>query len=171
MMTPEASAADVRTDALRLLSNGVYILTACSLDAVHAATVSWASQVSFQPPLVLIALRRNSNLAHAVRKAHRYALNILAADQHAVAEKFFTHQTAGLDAQGLVGQTFRMSPGRCPLLTECLAWLECRLAAELTSPGDHSLFLGEVIGTGVRRPGAPMILGSTPWSYGGLRDV
>lgn len=170
-MTSEARAVDVRTDALRLLSNGVYVLTACSLDAVHAATVSWVGQVSIQPPLVMVALRRNSNLAHAVRKAHRYALNILAADQHAVAEKFFAHQTDSLEAQSLVGQAFRMSPGRCPLLTECLAWLECRLAAELTNPGDHNLFLGEVVGAGVRRSGAPMILGDTPWFYGGLRDL
>ena len=35
---------DVRNDALRLLSNGLYVLTACVGDMIHAATISWASQ-------------------------------------------------------------------------------------------------------------------------------
>ena len=68
---------------LRLLSNGVYVLTACGPEVIHAATVTWASQVSIQPPLVLVALRRNSHLAQAVRKAHRFALNILAPNSSA----------------------------------------------------------------------------------------
>ncbi len=64
-MTPEA-VTDVRGDALQLLSSGLYVLTACAADTVHAAAVSWVSQVSLQPPLVLVALRRNSLLAHSV---------------------------------------------------------------------------------------------------------
>ncbi len=98
-MTPEIPVTDVRSDALRLLSNGVYVLTACPSDTIHAATISWISQVSFQPPLVMVALQRNSHLAHAVRKAHRFAINILGADQQALAEKFFAHtDRTGRDA-------------------------------------------------------------------------
>ena len=33
----------------------------------------------------MVALRRNSHLAQAVRKAHRFALNILAEDQQELA--------------------------------------------------------------------------------------
>ena len=54
------TVTDVRSDAMRLLSNGLYVLTACLSDTIHAATVSWVSQVSFQPPLVMVALQRNS---------------------------------------------------------------------------------------------------------------
>ncbi len=60
---------DVRSEALRLLSGGLYVLTTCTDETIHAAAISWVSQVSFQPPLVLAALRRNSHLAHAVRQA------------------------------------------------------------------------------------------------------
>ena len=92
-MTSEA-VTDVRGDALRLLSGGLYVLTACAADTIHAAAVSWVSQVSFQPPLVLVALRRNSHLAQAVRKAHRFALNILGSDQVALAEPFLGSRVA-----------------------------------------------------------------------------
>lgn len=168
-MTPEPATTDVRTEALNLLSSGVYVLTAAAADSLHAATVTWAGQVSFQPALVLVALRRNSHLAQAVRKAHRFALNILAEDQKQVAERFFTHHTLPADAAGGPDSPFRMTVGKCPLLTDGIAWLECKLVAEPPSPGDHALMLGEVSGAGVRRPARPMALYDTPWSYGGIK--
>jgi flavin reductase (DIM6/NTAB) family NADH-FMN oxidoreductase RutF len=169
-MKPDIQSADVRTEALRLLSNGLYVLTTCSQEAIHAATVSWITQVSFQPPLVLLALRRNSHLAHAVRKGRRFAINVLADDQQAIAETFFSHRTDASQAEGMEGYTFRMATSHCPLLTDALAWIECRLADEPPSPGDHALMLGEITGAGIRREGAPMTLWSTPWSYGGIRE-
>lgn len=169
-MGPGLPPSDVRSQALKLLSSGVYVLSTCGPETLHAAAVSWVSQVSFSPPLVLVALRRNSHLAQAVRKAHRFALNILAADQQDVAQAFFAHQTEPLDTGVIAGQGFRVTGGRCPLLTDALAWLECRLSAEPPCPGDHVLMLGEVIGAGVRREGQPMVLGSTPWAYGGVPE-
>jgi flavin reductase (DIM6/NTAB) family NADH-FMN oxidoreductase RutF len=68
----------------------------------------------------------------------------------------------------LMGHSFRLSEAHCPLLTDALAWVECRFAAEPSSPGDHSLIVGEVTGAGVRRPGLPLVLRDTPWHYGGL---
>lgn len=162
---------DVRTDALRLLSNGVYVLTACHQEVIHAATITWALQVSIQPPLVLLSLRRNSRLAHAVRKGRRFALNILAQDQQAIAATFFTHHSDSEHTEAMGGQAFRMTDSHCPLLTEALAWIECRLADEPASPGDHVLMLGEVTGAGVRRQGEPMVLWSSPWSYGGSQEA
>lgn len=169
-MTSDLPTADLRSSTLRLLSNGVYVLTVCGPEIVHAAAITWAMQVSIQPTLVLVALRRNSLLAQAVRKAHRFALNILAADQEALAEKFFAHRTAAIGAEEIEGLGFRMTAGRCPLLSDAMAWLECRLAAEPSVPGDHSLLLGEVTGAGIRREGVPMVLWQTPWSYGGVRE-
>jgi flavin reductase (DIM6/NTAB) family NADH-FMN oxidoreductase RutF len=168
-MTPDA-VTDVRGDALRLLSSGLYILTACSADTIHAAAVSWVSQVSFQPLLVSVALRRNSHLAHAVRKGHRFALNILASDQMALAEPFLGSVSLPAGDPTLAGLAFRSSAAHCPLLTDALGWLECRLAAEPPTPGDHCLMLGEVTGAGIRRAGVPLTLWSTPWSYGVARE-
>jgi flavin reductase (DIM6/NTAB) family NADH-FMN oxidoreductase RutF len=169
-MMQERTATDVRNDALRLLTNGLYVLTTCLEETIHSAAVTWVSQVSAQPPLVLIALRRNSHLAHAVRKAHRFALNILAADQEAVAAPFFAYQTAPATTTALSGFAVRPDVGHCPLLTDALGWLECRMAGEPATPGDHVLILGEVTGAGVRRQGQPLTLWMTPWSYGGAPE-
>ena len=162
------SLSDVRNDALRMLSNGLYVLTTCAGETLHAATVSWVSQVSFRPLLVMVALRRNSHLADAVRTARRFAINILAADQEMTAEKFFEHTQVRADQETLAGHSFRPSPARCPLLTDAPAWLECRFASEPATPGDHCLIVGEVTGAGVRRREAPLVLWNTRWTYGGV---
>lgn len=167
-MAPEPTG-EIRTDALRMLSNGVYVLTTCLEDTLHVASVTWVTQVSFQPPLVLVALQKNSRLVHAVRRAHRYALNILEAGQQAIAADFFQHLTVPVDSPTLGAFSYRAGASRCPLLMDAAAWLECRYAAEPETPGDHSLVLGEVVGAGVRRQAAPLVLGNTPWSYGGVR--
>jgi flavin reductase (DIM6/NTAB) family NADH-FMN oxidoreductase RutF len=166
-MMSEQALTEVRSDALRRLTSGLYVLTTCVEDTLHGATVVWVTQVSTEPLLVLVALRRNSHLAHAVRKAHRFALNILADDQAALAERFFKHTTAPAHSANLQGFAYRPAISHCPLLTDAMAWLECRLAAEPESPGDHALFLSEVTGTGVRREGQPLVLWRTTWSYGG----
>lgn len=168
-MPPEASP-EVRTDALRLLTNGVYVLTACLGETIHAATVTWVTQVSFEPPLLLVALRRNSRLAQSIRKAHRFALNVLDEEQQALAERFFQHVSVTAETADLGGFTYRPSPQHCPLLTGAAAWLECRLAAEPTAPGDHNLLVGEVVSSGVRHAVSPMVLWQTPWAYGGVQN-
>ncbi len=162
------TASDVRSDALHYLSNGVYVLTSCFGEVLHAASVTWVSQVSIEPPLVMVALQRNSRLVQAVRKAHRFAVNILEASQHGVAETFFQYVTETLGSDTLAGYGYRGDPAHCPLLVDSLAWLECRVATEVASPGDHNLIVGEVTAAGVRRTGTPMVLWNTPWSYGGL---
>jgi flavin reductase (DIM6/NTAB) family NADH-FMN oxidoreductase RutF len=42
----------------------------------------------------------------------------------------------------------------CPILHECLAYLECQVKASYT-PGNHTLFLGEVVGAGSSTEGTP----------------
>jgi flavin reductase (DIM6/NTAB) family NADH-FMN oxidoreductase RutF len=161
--------ADVRFDALHMLANGVYVLTACVGETIHAVTVSWVSQSSMEPPLVLTALRRNSHVARAVHQAHRFALNVLEAGQESLAEKFFEHVTVAEPSPDLSGLAYRSSAAHCPLLIDALGWIECRVAAEPETPGDHCLILGEVTGAGVRRLGRPLVLSDTPWSYGGFK--
>jgi flavin reductase (DIM6/NTAB) family NADH-FMN oxidoreductase RutF len=55
--------AKVRQKTLRLLSNGVYVLTSRSEERYGAATVTWVSQVSFKPPLIVMM----KGVGHGVR--------------------------------------------------------------------------------------------------------
>src|SRR5947199_4465086 len=81
--------AKVRQKTLRMLSNGVYVLTSRSEDRYGAATVSWVSQVSFKPPLIMAAVRRESNVFKCLAESRIAALHIVADGQHEIARRFF----------------------------------------------------------------------------------
>ena len=79
--------AKVRQKTLRMLSNGVYVLTSRSEDRYGAATVSWVSQVSFKPPLIMAAVRRESNVFKCLAESRIAAPHIVADGQHEIARR------------------------------------------------------------------------------------
>lgn len=81
---------NVRKTVLRMIPYGLYVLTAERADGtVAAATVNWVTQASFQPPLLAVGVKADSQ-AHAVIKASgAFALNVLGKGQQALAYTFF----------------------------------------------------------------------------------
>jgi flavin reductase (DIM6/NTAB) family NADH-FMN oxidoreductase RutF len=49
--------SQIKKQTLRLLNYGLYVVTAADKDGVAAGSVNWLSQVSFQPPLVMAAIK------------------------------------------------------------------------------------------------------------------
>src|SRR2546426_2177618 len=77
-----AMDAKVRQKTLRMLSNGVYVLTSRSEDRYGAATVTWVSQVSFKPPLIMAAVRRQCNVFKCLEESRVAALHIVRSEEH-----------------------------------------------------------------------------------------
>ena len=76
--------------------------------AIAAATVSWVTQASFQPPLVAVGLKKDSQTYMVVREAQGFVLNFLGSGQKDVAQKFFKHLEPAGNLLG--GETFQESP-------------------------------------------------------------
>ena len=79
-----------RKKTLRLLSNGVYILTSRNDNRYGAATVTWLSQISFKPPLIMAAVRTGSNVFQCMQESCVATIHILGSDQEEIAQKFFS---------------------------------------------------------------------------------
>src|SRR5258706_13000587 len=79
----------VRQKALQMLSNGVYVLTSRSEDRYGAATVSWVSQASFKPPLIMAAIRRESNVFRCLAQNGSAVLHIGGGRQQEIARRIF----------------------------------------------------------------------------------
>src|SRR2546427_7962986 len=96
--------AQTRRKTLRLLSNGVYVLTSRSEDRYGAATVTWVSQASFKPPLIMAAVRRESNVFECLAESRSAVLHIVGDRQQEIARRFFfpTHAACGT----INGETF-----------------------------------------------------------------
>ena len=84
-----------RRTTLRMLSNGMYVMTARSSDRYGAATVTWLSQASFNPLLIMAAVRGQSRVFQRFEQSGAVAVHILGIDQQEIARKFFRHTEAG----------------------------------------------------------------------------
>jgi flavin reductase (DIM6/NTAB) family NADH-FMN oxidoreductase RutF len=137
--------------ALRMIPYGLYVLTSRAEDGrTAAATVTWVTQLSFEPPLVVVCVRADSR-AHAVIEASgTFALNILSKRQPQTAFAFFKSVEPEGDTIG--GERFRAGTTGAPILESVPAYVECRVV-EVVKKGDHSAVIGQVVAAGVaRRP-------------------
>ncbi len=67
-----------RRDTLRMFTNGVYVMTSRCADRYGGATVTWVSQASFRPPLIMAVIRKDSNVFRCVSESGLAAIPVLA---------------------------------------------------------------------------------------------
>ena len=143
---------------------GLYLGGAVLRGRPHAFLLSWLSQCSFEPPLVMMGLKRDSHAHAMVLEERVFSVNVLDASQKAVAASFLKH--ADLDGDRLAGHRFQPGKTGCPVFDEAAAWLECKVL-HTWEHGDHTVVVGQVVEAGVRRAGRALTHADTPWHYGG----
>ncbi|MBS1142600.1 MAG: flavin reductase [Proteobacteria bacterium] len=138
MSTPQNDKRALR-NTLGRFATGVTIVTAIDPDGhPMGLTVNSFSAVSLDPALVLWCLDNNSNNLAAFKKATHHAINILAADQQDLSNRFATwpaDRFAGLDWQAGVGGA--------PVFPGCCATFELAITTAYEA-GDHTIFIGRI---------------------------
>lgn len=141
--------AQNKKTALRMIPYGLYVLTGESEGGrVAASTVNWVTQASFEPPLVAVGVKADSNSHEVIKESGAFALNVLAKEQQELAFAFF--KPLEREGNSIGGQAFSSGKSGAPILANAAAFLECSLVDTLER-GDHSVFLGEVVDAGVSR--------------------
>jgi flavin reductase (DIM6/NTAB) family NADH-FMN oxidoreductase RutF len=126
--------------ALRMIPYGLYVLTAQDVGgSMAAATVNWVTQASFEPPLLVLAVKAGSNIHRLILESGTFTLNILGKGQGSLAFTFF--KPVQPEPGKLSGEPYHTGKTGAPILDNAPAFLECRLV-ETLSKGDHSLFVG-----------------------------
>jgi len=154
-----------RRKALRLISNGMYILTSRCGNEFGAATVTWLSQASFKPPLLMAAVRADSNVYRCLIESRVAAVHILGCDQQEVAQRFFFPTKA--EAGEINGEPFSDGATGVPVLRNTPAYVECRVVRVLNDLGDHAIVVLEAVEAQYRTPVRPLTIADSPWEYGG----
>jgi flavin reductase (DIM6/NTAB) family NADH-FMN oxidoreductase RutF len=150
-LPPTFSAPEFRA-ALGMFATGVTIVTARSATGeVIGLTANSFNSVSLEPPLVLWSLSRAAGSMAVFSAGSHYAINVLAADQRELAERF-----ALRGADRFAGLTFAEGAGGAPLLHGAAATFECFNRSRYEE-GDHVIFVGEVERC-EHRPGASPLL-------------
>lgn len=148
---PDFSPRDFRA-ALGMFATGVTIVTARNDQGEPVGlTASSFNSVSLDPPLVLWSLGQAAGSMAVFASGRHYAINVLAADQQALAERFAAR---GVDRWAGIG--FTEGANGAPLLEGCVATFECFNRSQYTE-GDHVIFVGEVERC-TRRPSASPLL-------------
>jgi flavin reductase (DIM6/NTAB) family NADH-FMN oxidoreductase RutF len=155
---------DAKKTLLRKIPHGLFICGVAEGEVVNGFTASWVTQGSFEPPLVVMAVRADSTSNGMIQRTGRFSLNVLAADQKELAAVFFKPQN-GVGGR-FEATPFTLGPEGLPILDDALGGVECMLVGQVAA-GDHTVFVGKVISAVLHRDAAALELGSTGWNYGG----
>ncbi len=155
---PDKADLPVAPEELRLVmrqwTTGVTVVTARSAGEQHGMTVSSFTSISLDPPLVSISLAHNARAHRLVVSTGRFAVTILSAEQQDLSERFAGRIPDAEDRfEGL--NCFELVSG-APLIPGGLAWLDCRVAAQLEA-GNNTVFLGEVLAVKNGPGGSPLL--------------
>ncbi|MEV6046927.1 flavin reductase family protein [Streptomyces xanthochromogenes] len=134
-------------EAMSRFATGVIVLSVGG-EHIHGMTANAFSSVSLDPPKVLCCVSHSAVMHKSVLSAGRFGISVLGAEQEALA-RHFADKKRPLGPEQFSGLDWR--PGAitgAPLLHGALAWLECELS-EHHDANDHSIFLGEVVNSGV----------------------
>ncbi|TAM47912.1 MAG: flavin reductase [Burkholderiaceae bacterium] len=148
---PSFSRREFRA-SLGMFATGVTIVTArTTAGQLVGLTANSFNSVSLEPPLVLWSLARAAASMSTLSAGSHYAINILAASQKNLAERFATRGANRWD-----GVDYTEGTGGAPLLTGAAATFECFNRSRYEE-GDHVIFVGEVERC-AHRPGAVPLL-------------
>jgi len=148
---PNFSATEFRA-ALGMFATGVTIVTARTFDgALVGLTANSFNSVSLNPPLVLWSLARAAASLPAFSAGSHYAINILSAQQKALAKQF-----AARDVDRFANVEFVQGVSGAPLLVGAAATFECFNRSRYEE-GDHVIFVGEVERCSHRAGASPLL--------------
>ena len=151
---------------LRKIPHGLFI---CGVkddetNEVNGFTASWVTQGSFNPPLVVMAVRAEGSSHEIIKNTGKFSLNVLKSDQKDLAAVFFKPQKA------LGGRfesvEFNLGEFGLPILVDSVGGVECKVVGNVMY-GDHTVFVGEVLSAYLNNDVDSLNLNTTGWNYGG----
>jgi flavin reductase (DIM6/NTAB) family NADH-FMN oxidoreductase RutF len=132
---------DAIQKALLKLPNPVAVLTVNDDGEKNGMVASWITQVSHEPPQVLVAVHPSRYTHQMLLSSGRFALNLLSDDQADRVGAFKIK--GGLHEEKFEAFTTTEDAENTPYLADSAAVLLCKLV-HTAETGDHTLFIGEV---------------------------
>jgi len=133
------------------MTYGIYVLTTRLDDTINGMIVSWVTQVSHDPPLIMVAIHPNRYSHTLIDKSDVFAIHIIDCSQKELLKRF-----KGPDPiKKFSGISWENGKTGAPVLKECAAFFELEVK-ERYCPGNHTLFVGEVVNCGFQTKGTPL---------------
>lgn len=128
--------------ALWKLINPIAIITASYEGQVSGFIASWITQVSFVPPLVMVAMNPLHYTYDLVTNSNAFAINILRADQVELVDLF--GKNSGSKVDKFAKTLYELGSTGSPLIKDCLAFIDCNIMWSKEA-GDHIVVVGSIV--------------------------
>jgi len=169
--TPEAQDEyeKLRRRLLWTLPSGLYVVGSRAGGRRNAMTLSWATQVSFEPKLVGIGVEKTALTHELIASGGAFSLCTIDQEDRAIVRKFTKPVEVDEAGGTLNGFAFHDAPVTgVPVLDQAVAWVDCEVRNPVDA-GGHTFFVGEVVACGFQKDeGTPVLrMEDTRMSYGG----
>ncbi|RBP09860.1 flavin reductase (DIM6/NTAB) family NADH-FMN oxidoreductase RutF [Roseiarcus fermentans] len=129
-------------DAMRQLASGVCVVTVGAGDERNGLTATSVSSLSDEPPTLLVCVHRAASSYPAFERYGAFAVNVLAADQREIADRFAGATNAGGAGRFAGGRWLELPDGGV-CLAESVAVLDCEVE-ERIERHSHAIVIGRV---------------------------
>jgi flavin reductase (DIM6/NTAB) family NADH-FMN oxidoreductase RutF len=151
---------------LRQFTYGLYAVTAAHEGDRGVFTANWLSQVSFDPPLVVVSVEHASSTLPLIRASGRFVIAPLSAGQTELAGALGRpKRRAGDKFATLSLETITTETGD-PALADALGYVVCRVISE-SPAGDSVVILGEVVEAQVLSDAEPLTMRAAGFRHAG----
>jgi flavin reductase (DIM6/NTAB) family NADH-FMN oxidoreductase RutF len=155
-------------DLFRRLTTGVYVVGVAEGERRNGFTAAWLTQVSFDPLLLALSINPEHASFPLLVGGGGFVINVLRRDQLHLAKAFGTR--SGRDQDKLSDIAWRAAGSGAPILSDALAWLECRIHQRVPA-GDHELILGRPVAGELVFPEATPLLYHDTGELDGSREL
>jgi 3-hydroxy-9,10-secoandrosta-1,3,5(10)-triene-9,17-dione monooxygenase reductase component len=146
-------------DVMGRFVTGVTVVTASSSEGPVGMTANAVCSLSLDPVLLLVCFDNQARTLPVVREVGRFGVNVLRADQQALARLFASKLP---ESEKFAGVPHTVHDG-IPVIEGALAWVGCRLERVIPG-GDHTIGIGAVEAAEAGQ-GAPLL-----WFRGSYRS-
>lgn len=155
-----------REAALRTLVYGVLVIGSRAGTELNGMTANWVTQLSFDPCLLGVAIENDAHTRDLIERGRVFTVNAIPFEGgEAFADRFVKPQRRVANKLGDVG--FHEGPVTgAPILDQAVAAVECELVTAYVT-GDHTFFVGRVVGAETPSGGEPLTLKALGWHYAG----
>lgn len=165
--------ADVADELLNRVTwkipNALALVGSRSGDEWNAMTTSWITQVSMAPVLIGIGVDNTAVTHRLISAGGSFTVNLWSAADTRVFVRFSKPAVFDAAALTLNGREVREGHSGAPVFVEAIAHLDCEVRAA-HDLGTHTLFVGEVVDTGIADDEArAAAMSDTRMKYGGVK--
>jgi flavin reductase (DIM6/NTAB) family NADH-FMN oxidoreductase RutF len=132
----------VITKILERIPYGLYVIGSLRGSTPVTMIANWLTQVSFHPPLIILAVEADSKMRGYIETTGYFSVNILPAGASSMARLFLKSPEAFNGT--IAGRTFAPGGHGTPVLADATGAVECRVHG-VTPAGDHVVIIGEIV--------------------------